>query len=338
MYPSRRLLFLALSLGGVIALATAWYALIEGFGWLSALFQAVTTISTVGYDEVEPLDRSGRIFTIVYIMSGIGVMFYVATAIIEQLVVGGLMEQFTGNRQERRIRGMQDHYVVCGFGRVGREIARELGTRGHELLVIDSDQEALASARDAGYATLHGDATEEATLLSAHVERAKALIAAADSDVGNTYIALTARTLNTDLFIVARAGSDEAEKRLLSVGANRVVSIYRIGGRRMALSVVQPLVIDFVDHLSAHEPHDTNILAEVLVSEEGAALAGRRLSDVFGELEGVRVLGVHRADGGFELAPSGQVKLSHGDRLMLYGDEHEIERLSSTETAASPAG
>lgn len=159
MYPSRRLLLLVLALAGVIAFATAWYALIEGFGWLSALFQAVTTISTVGYEEVQPLDTSGRVFTIIYIMSGIGVMFYVATAIIEQLVVGGLMEQFTGNRQERRIRGMQDHYVVCGFGRVGREIARELGSRGYELLVIDSDQDALAGARDAGYATLIGDAT-----------------------------------------------------------------------------------------------------------------------------------------------------------------------------------
>lgn len=338
MYPSRRLFFLVLLLAGVIIFATAWYALIEDFPWLAALFQAVTTISTVGYEEVQPLDTSGRIFTIVYIMSGIGVMFYVATAIIEQLVVGGLMEQFTGSRQERRIRGMQDHYVVCGFGRVGREIARELGSRGHELLVIDSDEGALASARDTGYATLHGDATEEATLLNAQVERAKALIAAADSDVGNTYIVLTARTLNPDLFIVARAGSDEAEKRLTSVGANRVVSLYRIGGRRMALSVVQPLVIDFVDHLSAHEPHDKNILAEVLVSEEGAALAGRRLADVFGELEGVRVLGVHGTDGAFQLAPAGQTKLSPGDRLMLYGDESEIERLSSTETEPSTAG
>ena len=196
----------------------------------------------------------------------------------------------------------------------------------------------LAGAREAGYATLHGDATEEATLLRAQVPRAHALIAAADSDVGNTYIVLTARTLNASLFIVARAGSEEAEKRMTSVGANRVVSLYRIGGRRMALSVVQPLVIDFVDHLSAHEPHDTTILADVLVSEEGAALAGRRLTDVFEQLAGVRVLGVHGAGGAFELAPSGDTELSHGDRLMLYGDESEIERLSSSEVASPTTG
>jgi voltage-gated potassium channel len=334
-YPSRRLTLLVTLLLAVIAFASAWYALVEGFGLLDAVYQAVTTISTVGFREVRSLDTSGRIFTIVYILGGIGVMFYVATAIIEELVVGGLVTQFTGSRQGRRIRRMHDHHVVCGFGRVGHEIASELSSRGHDVLVIDRDQAKLVEAREIGYATVHGDATEESTLEEAQVSHAQTLIAAADSDAGNTYIALTARAMNADLFIVARAGSDQAEKRLLSVGANRVVSPYRIGGRRMALSVVQPLVIDFVDHLSAHEPHDENILAEVLVSEEGEGLAGHRLSDVFGELEGVRVLGVYRASGAFELAPTGPTLLDHGDRLMLFGDEREIERLSSDGVVAA---
>ena len=296
----RRLSILVGLLVGVIAVGTAWYSLVEGFAALDALYQSVITLTTVGFREVEPLDTSGKWFTIVYILGGVGLLFYTATAVVEKVVVGELAEELGLRRSSRKVRRMERHFVICGYGRVGREVAHELSAREEEFVIVDRDKHTLAMAEYPGAVVVHGDATEEETLRAAGIDRARALIAAADSDVENTYIVLTARALNTSLFIVARAGSEPAERRLASAGADRVVSPYRIGGRRMALSAVQPMLTEFMDTLAARgeSGESGKVLAEIVIDEQAAGLAGRTIHEVFPPNGGLQVMGIERAAGG----------------------------------------
>lgn len=326
----RRLAILLGLLAGAILLGTAWYALVEGFGLVNALYQAVTTITTVGFQEVHPLDTSGRLFTIVYILSGVGLLFYTATAVVETVVVGELAEELGLRRSSRKARNMERHFVICGYGRVGREIAHELAIRDEAFVIIDRDEHTLATAEHPRSVVVRGDATEEPTLRAAGIERARALIAAADSDVENTYIVLTARALNAGLFIVARAGSEPAERRLESAGADRVVSPYRIGGRRMALAAVQPMLMDVMDTLmeSTNADQSGRVLAEIVVEDEAASLAGRTIQEVFRPDSGLQVLGIERGARGIEVGPHGNTVLAAGDRIMVYGESEALEQLS----------
>lgn len=322
-----RLLGLTAGLAGFIVLGTLWYALVEGFGVLDGLYQAVTTLTTVGFREVHDFDTSAKLFTILYVLSGVGLLFYTASAVVETVVVGELTEELGLRRSNRKVRGMERHFVICGYGRVGHEVAHELAQRGEPFVVVDRNEHSFAGTDHPEAVVVHGDATEEVVLQSAGVERARALIAAADSDVENTYIVLTARALNPSLFIVARAGSDSAERRLVSAGADRVISPYRIGGRRMALSAVQPMLMEFMDTLARGGAGDGHILAEIVVEEEAEGLAGRTIQEVFSRESGVQVMAVERTGAGLQVGPRGDTAIASGDRLMVYGDSAAISRL-----------
>lgn len=314
-------------LTAVFAIGIGWYWLVEDIRLLDAVYQSVITLSTVGYAEVEPLDDSGRIFTIGFILTGIGLMLYVATALVELVVAGEIREMLGRRRSERRVQRMENHVIVCGYGRVGLRIASELNERGVECIVVDLRPEALEAASALGVEVLLGDATEEPVLRAAHIERARALVAAADSDTGNTYIVLTARALNADLFIVGRTGSPSAERRMKTAGADRVISPYQIAGQRMAMSIVQPLMLDFVDLLRDRETPDEKILAEILIAE-GSQLDGRTIADAFQATPGVSLLGVEHGAGEIVIGPKGSEVLHSGDRMMMYGPSHALEELS----------
>ncbi len=329
----RRLTVLLVLLLAIVVTGTTWFAVFEHFDLVDAFYQVILTLSTVGFEEVHPLDPSGRIFTIFLILGGIGVMATAATQVVELVVVGELQERLGLVRSGRKVRRMADHYIVCGFGRVGEEIARELRNRHAEVVVVEMQPDRLALARELGCGTVQGDATEEPQLVEAGVQRARVLIAAADSDVGNTYIALTARSLNPRIFIVARAGSDAAEARLRTAGADRVISPYRISGRRMALAAVQPMILDFVDFLATQRDGNAGVLAEIVVDE---TLAGRTIADAFAD-DAIRVLGLARSGDPIVVGPGGSVRLQSGDQLMIYGTQAAIEALSARSAANGPA-
>lgn len=329
MVVSKRLWGGAGALVVIIATGTVWYALIEDFGFLDGLFMAVTTITTVGYREVHPLDTSGRWFTMSYILLGVGVMFYTAVALVEAAVAGEIAEALGGRRLSRKVNRMQGHIVLCGFGRVGEEIARQLGHRHEQVVVIDKDPARRDLAATFGCVAVTGDATEEDVLRSAGVERARVLIAAADSDTQNTFVALTARAMNPELVIIARAGSESAEARLRTAGASRIISPYRIAGRRIALAAVQPMLLDFAEGATDSSRDAVNTLAEMAVDGEGKPLAGLTVGQVLAGTRATRVLGVERADGSLVVGPADTFVLGSGDRLMLYGDQQEIEELAS---------
>ena len=320
----RRPIFLGALLLAVLVIGTSWYAVVEDFGFEDGLFMAVISLTTVGYGEVQPLDASGRAFTIGYLLVGVGVLFYVVTVEVETLVVGGVTDAFGLRRNRGKVRRMNDHVIICGFGRVGRETADMLSARGVHHVVVDIDAAAIASISGKHIATVVGDATQETTLREARIERARTLIAAADSDVQNTYIVLTARALNPSLFIVARAGSDSAERRLKSAGADSVVSPYQIGGRRMALAAVQPALVQFVDRITTIEAGSGHVLAEVIVEDAPRGMAGRTLEAVAAQAPAVHVLGMERDGEGFTVGPHGDVTLRRGDRLFVYGDSEDV--------------
>ncbi|HEY7137525.1 MAG TPA: potassium channel protein [Acidimicrobiia bacterium] len=318
-------LFLALvALTSVIVVGTIGYVVL-GFGWLDALYQTVTTVATVGFREVRPLSDAGKIFTIALIMVGVGTALYTFGVVLETLIEGRLFELFGRRRMERAIAGMNGHVVVCGWGRVGHAITRYVAGAGQDVVVVDTDATRLTDLR---YPSVAGDATDDATLLRAGVDRARALVAAVDTDAANLFVTLSARALKPDLFIVARARMDATEEKLLRAGANRVVNPQSIGGARMAAFVLQPAVAEFLDVVM----HDGSLefrLEEVRVPESsglvGATIRDAQLRDRTGAL----VLAIRGADGEFVTNPEPDAKLAGGQLLIAIGTAVQLDALSS---------
>lgn len=310
--------------GGLIASGTAGYMIIERWSFIDSLFMTVTTITTVGYREVRPLDTEGRIFTIFLVLFGVGTAFYLLTTLVALVIEGDLAAAFGVTRMKGRIEQLRDHHILCGFGRVGEEIAREFAERKLSFVVIESNPETVERAAREGYLLIEGDATSDEVLLEAGIHRARSLLAASDSDSGNTYITLTAKALNPNLFVVARAGRRDSETLARRAGADRVISPYLTSGRRMALSAIQPNIVDFVDTLAVGDPE--RILAELEVTEE-SGLVDLSIDDIFHATH-VAVLGLQRISGELIVGPGPELHVGRGDRLMVVGPELELSRVS----------
>jgi voltage-gated potassium channel len=322
-----------LAIGGTAALIV-WavgivgYMTIEGFSFLEAVYQTITAVTTAGFGEINPLGSAGRIFTIVIIILGVIVILYVLTAVMQIAVEGELENMLGVRRMKGKIEALCDHYILCGFGRVGEEIVRDFIARDVPFVIVDSNPEAIERARKQDYLLLEGDASSDATLLEAGIQRARCLLAASDSDSGNTYIVLTAKALNPHLFVVARAGLAASTTPMLRAGADRVISPYSIGGRRMALSALQPLMVDFIDTLAAGH-HGEQILAELEANKE-SGLAGMTIEGCFQACPGATVLALQKASGTIQVGPRGNTVLELGDRLIVLGEEAELECLRPT--------
>ncbi len=227
------------ALAALVALGIAGYVLIEGWPLLDAAYMVILTFTTVGYEEVRPLSDNGRIFTMFVMVAGVGVMLYILTSVVHLVVAQEVLRTLVRrHRMRTRMAKLSGHFIVCGFGRVGRAVALTLREESQPLIVIDKDEEALAEAEDGGLLCLQGDPTRDADLQSAHVEDARCLVAATGDDAENVYISLTARGLNPKLRIVARASRPDAEDKLRRAGADQVISPHAIGGRQMALSAI----------------------------------------------------------------------------------------------------
>jgi voltage-gated potassium channel len=309
----------------LLAMGTVGYMAIERWSFMDALFMTVITVTTVGYGEVQPLDTSGRIFTIFLVLFGVGTAIYLLTTFVALVIEGDLGAAFGVTRMKTRIDQLRDHHILCGYGRVGEEIARALAEHETSFVVVESNRETLERAAKEGYLVVEGDAASDEILELAGVRRAKTLMAASDSDSGNTYITLTAKALNPDIFVVARAGKRESEARARRAGADRVISPYVISGRRMAMSAVQPNMVDFIDTPTI-DHHTEQILAEIEISA-GCGLLGSTVREL---LDGspVTILGLQRSGGEILVGPHGDEPLREGDRLMVVGPEHGVGDLS----------
>ncbi len=306
----------------LIGVGTAGYVIIEGYSFLDSLYQTVTTVSTVGNREVAPLDAGGRIFTIFLIVFGVGTAFYLLTTFVALVIEGDLGAALGVTRMKTRIEQLNDHYILCGYGRVGEEIARELVERKVSFVVVESNPDTMERAVAAGHLVVEGDAASDDVLEQAGIRRARTLLAASDSDSGNTYITLTAKAMNAAVFVVARAGKRESEARVRRAGADRVISPYALSGRRMALSAIQPNMVDFMETLAVGHSAE-QMLAEIEVTES-SGLFGLYVRHLVESSKQVKVLGLQRANGDLIVGPGEDARLELGDRLMVVGSEDAV--------------
>ena len=327
----RRLRLALAVLAAVMLVGTIGY-LVLGFSVLDAAYQTVTTVTTVGFREVQPLSTAGKVFTIVLILMGVGTALYALGVLIQTLVEGELHDVFGRRRMESRITALQDHVIVCGWGRVGRAIAKDVAESGAPLVIVDAEPERLESSP---HPTVVGDATDDDVLRRAGLARARALVAALDSDAGNLFVTLSARALRPDLFIVARVRVDESIEKLRRAGADRTVNPQSIGGARMAAFVLQPHVTEFLDVVM----HDRDIefrLEEVTVPAT-SAIAGHTLREAqIRDLTGALVLAVREPLGAFSTNPSPDSRISGGQILIAIGTPGELSALATL--VGRPAG
>ena len=322
-----RLLFPLSLVGTVIGVGTLGYYILwrsRDASWLDALFMTVTTITTIGYGEVHPLDSAGRIFTMVLALVGVGSLFYTFGVIMEYLVSVRLADPRGRQKMERRIGELQGHVIVAGLGRVGRQAVAEIVAAGTPFVVIDPSEPAERFADARGYPVLRGDATEDSVLERAGIRRARGLIVTTANDATNMYIVLSARVLNPRLEIVSRAVDEASVTKLIRAGANRAISPYAIGGHRLAHLMLNPAVVDFFETALRKGSEKLNIEDLVLTPESAAVGKSLEALDVR-RATGSTILAILR-DGTPITAPEGLV-LAAGDQLLALGTAEQLERL-----------
>ena len=319
----------------LLAFGVAGYMIIEDWSFLDALYMTVTSVTTVGYNEVHPLSESGRVFTIFVILFGVGTALYILAILVQTVVEGELAAAFGVSRMQSRIDALKEHYILCGFGRVGEEIAAEFDKRDVPFVVVESNERAVERCLGHEYLVVEGDATQDAVLDRAGISRARALMAAADSDAGNTYITLAAKALRADLFVVCRVSQQAGESRARRAGADRVVSPYSLAGRRMALSALQPLTVDFFD-LLASERGGEQILAEIVVTED-SLVANQEAHAAMHRTNASTLLAIQHKNGDVVTGPPDSYRFQPGDRLMLLSNEPDLEELGRTKEGVIPS-
>jgi voltage-gated potassium channel len=327
----RRLTFAVAALVAVMVGGTIGYVVL-GFTLLDAVYQTVTTVTTVGFREVQPLSSAGKIFTIVLIVLGVGTALYTLGVVIETVLEGQLPDVFGRRRMEHKITGMSDHVVVCGWGRVGKAVVRELAAQRAQTVIIDNDASRLD---DAPGPVVLGDATEDDVLERAGLKRARALVAALQTDAGNLFVTLSGRALRPELFIVARVRLEENEDKLLRAGANRVVNPQSIGGARMAAFVLQPHVTEFLD-VVMHERGIEFRLEEITVPE-GSPIAGCSIRDAhIRDRTGALVLALRDEAGSFTTNPQPDTVIRAGEVIIAIGTQGDLNALEELVTGAAP--
>lgn len=322
----RRILAPALSLIALVGVGTVGYRLLEGASWLDSLYMTVITLATVGFREVVRISPASEAFTILLIVFGVTLVGWAIRRLIDITVGEQLADVRRRRRMSKMIQQMQGHYIVCGFGRTGSEVVNRLRLQKVPLVVIDVEESKLAPLVGENVPYVVGDATQDEVLLAAGVERARGLVAAAQTDAINIFICLTARGLNPDLFIVARCLSEEDEAKLRRAGADRVVSSHVIGGRRIAAALLRPTVVDFLDIVTHGETLEFE-LEEIQVTAR-CPFVGQSLRQAqIREQCGVTVLGKRCADGRFLTNPSADMTLDEGDTLIVVGTAEQLSKL-----------
>ena len=311
----------------ILLFGTIGFMSIEGGSPLDSLFMTVITITTVGYDQVMPLHPMGKVFAIILIFMGVGFVLHVFTVITEAVVEGGLEETIGRMKMKKRIARLKGHYIICGYGRIGKVICKILDENDRAFVVIEKNQHKIKKIVDHGYMVLEGEAADDETLKDAGIAEAMGLISVVSSDADTVYITLSARGIRPDLFIMARSSGEKgAETKLLRAGANKVLSPYYIGATRMAQQVVRPTVIDFID-LAVHGGELGLRMEEMLVSEK-SKFAGKTLMD-----SGIRkdhdliVVAIKRNDGDMIFNPNPETRIDPSDILIVLGNHNDIKDL-----------
>ncbi|MEL6776790.1 MAG: potassium channel protein [Cyanobacteria bacterium J06597_16] len=309
----------------IIVLGTLWYWLVEGWHLAEALYMTVITLTTVGFSEVRPMGDRGRIFTTVLIFLGIATVGYMANRFTEAISKGYFQEGMRLNQRRKLMQGLSNHYILCGFGRTGAQIAEDFALQKIPFVIVDAEAEAVHQAQALGYIAVQGDATLDDTLQSLNIDSAVCLISALTSDAENLYTVLSARTLNPTLRVVARASSQEAIQKLRRVGANTVISPYITGGKRMAAAALRPQVMDFMDGLFSGKDR-TYYMEEFFLDPLVCAQVGQTLRESrLRTLTGVLIIAIRRNQGELVIGPTADVRLQSHDYLICLGTAEQLQ-------------
>lgn len=334
MNPSRNLHISLLFLVGLLVIGTAGYVVIEKWSLLDAVYMTVITVSTVGFKEVFVLSPAGRLFTIVLIIFGVSFIAYGAGSIVQFMVEGQLRSILGRRKLEKRIAKLRNHYIICGYGRIGTHICRELEAKPVPFVVVEKDPDKIERLGQEGLLHVAGDATVDDTLIQAGIKSARGLVTAVTSDTENVYITLTARGINPDLFILARASEEASETKLKRAGASKVISPYVMGAARMAQAILRPSVVDFIEIATAGK----NIELQIEESRVSArsSLVGKDLvtSGIRKEL-GIIIVGIKKDDDKMRFNPAPDTVIETGDVLITLGEPAAIENLERIATGRS---
>ncbi len=311
--------------GMIVVFGTMGFRVIEGWPFIDAFFMTVITLTTVGYGEVHPLSVSGRIFTVVLVFFGVGAVAFTVKEATRVMLEGELRKIMGRRKVEKRIGSLKNHYIICGFGRMGRVIAEEFGACNVPYVVVERDEKILADLPQS-VLWIHGDSTQDAALESAGVERARGLVSVLSSDADNLFVVLSARSINPELLIVARAGEESSEAKLMRAGATKVVSPYRIGGTRIAHAILKPVVVDFLD--LATQSNNMELKLEELPVAPGSPFAGKIITETgIRQQYGVIVVAIKRKGGRMAFNPTHDTVLEAGDTLIVMGEAAQLDRL-----------
>jgi len=311
----------------LITMGSLGYMTIEGWEFLDALYMTVITFSTVGFKEVHQISPMGQLYTMVLIFIGVGFFLYVAGIVIQFMVEGRMRELMGRRKLDKKIFRLKDHYIVCGYGRIGRVLCKKINHKPFDFVVIEKDPELIPALEEDGMLYVSGDAGDEATLQKAGIERAKGLVAVLATDTDNVFLVLTARQLNAGLTITARAGSQASKNKLRAAGADTVESPYEMGAVRMAQRILRPAVTSFLDQAFADGRTD-------ILMEEIPIRAASKLNNVMLKDSGIRqnynliIIAVKLPDGNMQFNPSYETILKADHTVIAVGEEQNLQALA----------
>jgi voltage-gated potassium channel len=307
-----------------LVIGSVGFMLLEHWDFLDSIYMTIITITTTGFEEVHPLGQSGRIFTIILLIMGIGSIAYTGGRAAQLLIENQIIRR---KRMSKKLEVLKDHYIVCGYGRMGRYICEELSTAKVGFIVVDNESEKIDRLIDMNYLYLNGDATSDEVLTMAGVMRAKGLVAVLSSDAENVFTTLSAKVLNPNLYVVARAIEEETESKLKKAGANRVVKPYEIGGSRMAELLLRPGVIEFIDIVARERNVDLSM--EEFVVSANSGMIGKTLAELPIRKDlNIIIVSINKFKGGFIYNPKSSTVIEKDDKLIALGEKANLAGLS----------
>ena len=312
----------------IIIVATLGYHFIEGWDFTDSIYTAIVTLSTVGYGDFSPQTWEGKLFTVILIIFGVGTMFYTVVLLAETMVETRLRALTGRGRLKKMITKMKNHYIICGCGRIGHLICQELKADKIDFVVIDNNPEVIQGIEEEGFVYYRGDATQDKSLINAGIKRAKGIVCVLPTDAENLYVILTAKELNQDIFILSRSEEEESEHRLLRAGADRVMSPYTLGGMRMAMAILRPAMLDFIEITTRRQSLELRM--EEMPVCDGSPIIGKSLEE--SEIRhnyGLIIVAVKKDSGKMIFNPLASYIIEKGDKLIAMGEDENVKRFAN---------
>lgn len=321
--------FALLILLTIIVIGTVGFHLIEGWSLIDSFYTTIATLSTVGYGDYSPDSTVGKFFAVFVILFGVGMMFYTLVLLAETFIEGRVRILLGRGKLEKIIEKMNNHYIICGGGRIGFLICRELMAGKIPCVIIDNNPEVIQKAHDENFVYCKGDATQDKVLIAAGIKRAKGIICVLPSDAENLYVILTAKELNQNIFIMARSEEEESEHRLLRAGADKVMSPYTLGGVRMAMAIMRPAMLDFIEITTSRQSLELR-MEEVAICRNSQFLSKTLEDSGIRKRFGLIIVAVKKESGKMIFNPMANYIIEEGDRLIAMGEDENVKQFAQS--------